>query len=121
MQISGVSGQPGPRGLNRVPSPISNSGEGALRRSEPSQLQSERPSGGAWPGVATLRLAVTWGCLLQGWHPDKHLLQQQDTEKLPGSANSYTQGGVCPVAQLRPTLCNPWTVARQAPLSVGFP
>ena len=25
------------------------------------------------------------------------------------------------VAQLCPTLCDPWTVARQAPLSMGFP
>ena len=27
---------------------------------------------------------------------------------------------VCSVAQSCPTLCNPWTVARQAPLSMGF-
>ena len=27
----------------------------------------------------------------------------------------------CLVAQLCPTLCNPWTVACQAPLSMGFP
>ena len=27
---------------------------------------------------------------------------------------------VCLVAQLCPTLCDPWTVARQPPLSVGF-
>ena len=26
----------------------------------------------------------------------------------------------CSVAQLCPTLCDPWTVAHQAPLSVGF-
>ena len=26
----------------------------------------------------------------------------------------------CSVAQLCPTLCNPWTVAHQVPLSVGF-
>ena len=27
----------------------------------------------------------------------------------------------CLVAQLYPTLCNPWTIVHQAPLSIGFP
>ena len=35
------------------------------------------------------------------------------TDRLQGTANNYTTA--CP------PLCFPWTVARQAPLSVGFP
>ena len=33
----------------------------------------------------------------------------------------YTQQNTCLVAKLCPTFCNPWTVAHQAPLSMGFP
>ena len=66
LQISGVSGQPGPRGLNCVPSPISKSREGAPRRSEPSQLQRERLSGGAWPGPDSSETGCNLG-LLVAW------------------------------------------------------
>ena len=36
---------------------------------------------------------------------------------LPKNTTNMT---VCSVAQIRPTLCDPWTVAHQAPLSMGF-
>ena len=42
------------------------------------------------------------------------------TDRLQGTANNYTTACV-PAAQSCPPLCNPWTVACQAPLSVGFP
>ena len=52
-----------------------------------------------------------------------HLFHQHPQPFLCGSLQfvlrSFWKKDVC--AQSCPTLCTPWTVARQAPLSVGFP
>ena len=35
--------------------------------------------------------------------------------------NTTLHAALCLVAQSCPTVCDPWTVARQTPLSMGFP
>ena len=54
------------RGPQGDPSPPSCRGRGFLE--------------GPGLGLTALRPAATWDCLLQGWHLDKHLLQQQDRQ-----------------------------------------
>ena len=40
---------------------------------------------------------------------------------LPGSRDGINYACCCLVTKSCPTLCNPWTVAHQAPLSMGSP